>query len=128
MTETSIFRGYPTPDWILWFDDDAEIAAARQQWQMIVREMFECDTITEANVPLIAKLVVTQILYDRSAREVASKGAVLSPKKSSSRAIARVSPHFTAMVKLSSEALALENELGLTPSSRGRVTKAFRRA
>jgi P27 family predicted phage terminase small subunit len=111
------------PEWLLWLDDDSEILAARERWRVIVTTQADLGLLDPTNAPLITRLVLAQILCDRAMREVAQNGAVISPKKSSSRSIARVSPHFQAMTKLNKEILELESHLGLTPRTRGKVRK-----
>lgn len=112
------------PDWALMFDDETEVAAARQRWRVIVTEQAEQGLLDPTNGALIQRLVILGILFDRSARQVAANGSVIKPKSSSARAIARVSPHFVAMTKLGKELLFLENCLGMTPQTRGKVTRA----
>lgn len=126
MSNQAVFHGLPLPDFALTFDDPAEVDAATVAWRLIINAMSEAETLTPVNARLIENLVLLYALYDRAAKEVAANGAVLRPKKGSSRAIARVSPHFTVMVKLSADALALESALGLTPRSRGKVSKPTR--
>lgn len=123
MTEQGLHHGLPVPDFALIFDDSAEVVAAIKAWRLVVDALAEAETLTPVNSRLAENLVTIYAFYDRAAREVGQNGAVLRPKKGSSRAISRVSPHFTAMTKLSSEALALESALGLTPRTRGKVTK-----
>jgi hypothetical protein len=88
------------PAWLLLLDDDSEILAARERWRLIVTTQADLGLLDPTNAPLITRLVLAQTLYDRSAREVAQNGAVIRPKKGSSRSIARVSPHFHAMTRL----------------------------
>jgi hypothetical protein len=112
MTESSPFRGIQPPEWALLLDDDSEILAARDRRRVIVTTQADLGLLDPTNAPLITWLVLAQTLYDRSAREVAQNGAVIRPKKGSSRSIARVSPHFQAMTKLNKEILELESHLG----------------
>lgn len=119
--------GISEPDWRMIFSEIDEVKAASEHWRVITTEMFERGTLEPSNAPLIERLIVVQALYDRSAREVAEHGAVVRPRKGNSRAIPRVSPHFTAMTQLSSECRALEGELGLSPATRGKVSKTDRR-
>jgi P27 family predicted phage terminase small subunit len=126
MTDQAFYHGLPLPNFALTFDDPDEVDAAIVAWRLIVSSMAEAETLTPVNGRLIENLVLLYALYERAAKEVAANGAVLRPKKGNSRAIARVSPHFSAMVKLSADALALESALGLTPRTRGKVTKPAR--
>jgi P27 family predicted phage terminase small subunit len=126
MTDEALFRGLPLPNLGLILDDQAEVDEAMRAWRLVVNSMWESETLTPANAPLIQQLVIFYALYERAVREVATNGAILKPKKGNGRAIARVSPHFTAMCKLSTDALAIESALGLTPRTRGKVTKPAR--
>lgn len=112
------------PEWELMLDDEAEIQAARDRWRVIVVAQAEEGLLGPTSGPLILRLVITQILFDRASREVAANGSVIKPKKTSSRSITRVSPSFTVMTKLNKELLFLESHLGLTPLTRGKVTRA----
>jgi P27 family predicted phage terminase small subunit len=126
MTEEALFHGLPVPNLGLILDDPAEVDEAMRAWRRVVISMWEAETLTAVNAPLVQQLVIIYALYERAVREVAANGAILKPKKGSTRAIARISPHFTAMCKLSTDALAIESALGLTPRSRGKVTKRAR--
>ncbi|MHC2578743.1 phage terminase small subunit [Bradyrhizobium diazoefficiens] len=110
--------GISEPDWRQVFNDADEIAAATELWRVITSEMFERGTLAASNAPLIFRLIVVQTFYDRAARQVGEHGAVVAPRKGNSRAIPRISPHFSAMTQLSGEARALEGELGLSPRTR----------
>jgi P27 family predicted phage terminase small subunit len=128
MSENPSIFGLIEPDWSLTFSDDLEITAVRRYWRQAVQAMRDMGTLVPENEPAIMRLMLVYVMWDRNAREVGEHGAVLAPKKKNSRAIARVSPHFTAMTTLSKEALALESDLGLTPRSAGKVSQARRKA
>lgn len=128
MSEKPSIFGLLEPDWPLIFSDEIEIAAVRRYWRHAVQAMRDAGTLLPENEPAILRLMMVYTLYDRNAKEVAENGAVIAPKRKNSRAISRVSPHFTAMSTLSKEALALESDLGLTPRSRNKVTPAKRKA
>ncbi|MBP1067314.1 phage terminase small subunit [Bradyrhizobium japonicum] len=120
--------GIAEPDWRLVFSDAEEIAAATELWRIITTEMFERGTLAPSNAPLIFRLIVVQTFYDRAARQVGAHGAVVAPRKGNSRAIPRINPHFSAMTQLSSEARALEGELGLSPRTRAVKRSELRNA
>jgi hypothetical protein len=67
------------------------------------------------------------LLFDRCSREIATGGAVLKPKRGSTKSIARLSPHFTAMRAASAEAERLEAQLGLSTLRRSRAGKVTKR-
>jgi len=128
MSENVSVPGETSPDWSLLFSDSIEIAAAQNAWRIVTIEQRERDLLTDTNRQLILRLVCSYVLYERELRHVAEQGAVIQPKRGSKKAIARVNPHFTTMSKLSIEASTLEGLLGISPRSRGKVTRADRKA
>jgi P27 family predicted phage terminase small subunit len=128
MNTTPDILSVSEPDWALVFSDEIELGAAARYWRAITIAMQDVGTLGPENEASVSRLITVYILYDRAMREVAENGAVIPPKKRSSRSIARVNPHFTALTKLSSEATALESALGVTPRSRGKVTPTARKA
>lgn len=116
----------PEPDWASLFNDDLEIAAAHEHWRVITTELKERSLLSPGNGHSLQRLICSYICYDRAAREVAEHGAVLKPKRGNPKAIARLSPYFTAMREAGSDAATLEAELGLSPRRRGSVTKVER--
>jgi P27 family predicted phage terminase small subunit len=119
---------FEEPDWSCIFSDELEVGEARKLWRVYLDAMREVGTVSHENLPSLQRLIVTQTLHDREAHHVAEHGPVIEPKRKSSRSIARVSPHWTTMVALGKECLALESELGLTPRARGKVSPTRRRA
>lgn len=115
------------PDWQSLFDDDLEIAVAREHWRVITTELRERQLLAPANSHSIQRLVCAYLMFDRMYREVAEHGVVTKPRRGNSKAIARISPHFTAMREAGSDAAALEAELGISPRRRGSVTKIERK-
>lgn len=115
------------PDWSLLLSDPLEVETARHHWQRITIEMRERETLAASTGHSIQRLVLAYLIYDRSARVVAEQGAVTKPKRGNPKAIARISPYFTAMREAASDAAALEAELGLSPRRRGGVTKVDRK-
>lgn len=116
----------PEPDWGSLFHDELEIAAAREHWRIITTELKERSLLSPGNGHSIQRLICSYICYDRAAREVAENGAVTKPKRGNPKAIARLSPYFTAMREAGTDAATLEAELGLSPRRRGSVTKVER--
>jgi P27 family predicted phage terminase small subunit len=118
----------PEPHWRLLLTDDIEVSAAAEYWRLVTTEMRERNLLSPANRHALQRLVLAYINYDRSSREVAENGAVTKPKRGNTRAIARISPHFTAMREAGTDAASLEAELGLSPRRRSTATKVERKA
>lgn len=118
----------PEPDWDSLFSDVLEVEAAREHWRVVTTELKDRALMSAGNAHALQRLVVAYVLYDRSLREVAENGAVTKPKRGNSRAIARTSPHFSAMRELASDAAVLEAEFGLSPRRRSTATKAEKKA
>lgn len=115
------------PDWSKLFDDDMEQAAAREHWRIVTTELRERQLLAAANGHSIQRLVCAYLMFDRMYREVAENGVVTKPRRGNSKAIARISPYFTAMREAGSDAAALEAELGISPRRRGSATKVDRK-
>lgn len=115
------------PVWGLLLTDPLEVEAARRHWARITGEMRERDTLAASNGHMIQRLVIAYLVYDRAAREVAEKGAVAKPKRGNPKAIARVSPYYTAMRDAAGDAAGLEAELGLSPRRRAAAAKIDRK-
>lgn len=118
----------PQPDWSLLLTDELEVAAAQEHWRRITTELKDRDLLAPANGHAIQRLVIAYIVYDRCAREVADHGAVLKPKRGNPKAIARLSPYFTAMREAGGDADRQEQELGLSPRRRAGAAKVEKRA
>ncbi|HEX8554892.1 MAG TPA: P27 family phage terminase small subunit [Sphingomonas sp.] len=116
------------PSWALLLTDDLEQAAAAEHWRRITTELRDRDLLAPANAHAVQRLVLAYIIYDRCSREVADSGAVLKPKRGNPKAIARLSPYFTAMREAGSDADRQEQELGLSPRRRSGATKVVKRA
>lgn len=114
------------PHWRLLLTDDIEISAASDYWRLVVTELRDRGTLAPANRHAVQRLVLAYLTFDRASREVAEHGAVTKPRRGNTKAIARISPHFTAMREAGSDAATLEAELGLSPRRRGAVTKVER--
>lgn len=118
----------PEPHWRMLLTDELEIEAAGECWRLVTTEMRERNTLAPANRHAIQRLVLSYLTFDRASREVAENGAVTKPRRGNTKAIARISPHFTAMREAGSDAATLEAELGLAPRRRSSVTKVERKA
>lgn len=115
------------PDWESLFSDVLEIAAAKEHWRIITTELKDRQLLAAANGHSIQRLVCAYLMFDRMYREVAEAGVVSKPRRGNSKAIARVSPYFTAMREAGSDADRIEAELGISPRRRGSVTKVERK-
>lgn len=118
------------PDWSLLLSDALELDAAKEHWRRITAEMRERETLSPGNAHAIQRLVIAYLIYDRCSCEVAERGAVLKPKRGNPKAIARLSPYFTAMREAAADADRQEQELGIAPRRRagaGKVEKKVRR-
>lgn len=118
----------PEPHWRMLLTDELEVEAAAEYWRTVTTEMRDRNTLSPTNRHAIQRLVLAYINFDRSSREVAEHGAVTKPKRGNSRAIARISPHFTAMREAGNDAAQLEAELGLSPRRRSTAAKVERKA
>ncbi|MHA6641338.1 P27 family phage terminase small subunit [Mesorhizobium sp. A623] len=115
------------PDWESLFSDVLEIAAAKEHWRIVTTELKDRQLLAAANGHSIQRLVCAYLMFDRMYREVAESGVVMKPRRGNSKAIARVSPYFTAMREAGSDAATLEAELGISPRRRGSAVKAERK-
>jgi P27 family predicted phage terminase small subunit len=118
----------PEPDWSLLLTDELELHAAAEHWRRITIELKDRDLLAPANAHAILRLVMAYIVYDRCAREVAERGAVLKPKRGNPKAIARISPYFSAMREAGSDADRQEQELGISPRRRSGAAKVMKKA
>lgn len=118
----------PEPHWRMLLTDDLEIEAAGEYWRLVTTEMRDRQTLSPTNRHAIQRLVLAYINFDRSSREVAEHGAVTKPRRGNTKAIARISPYFTAMREAGTDAAQLEAELGLSPRRRAAATKVERKA
>lgn len=115
------------PDWESLFSDVLEIAAAKEHWRVITTELKDRHLLAPANAHSVQRLVCAYLMFDRMYREVAENGVVTKPRRGNSKAIARISPYFSAMREAGSDAAALEAELGISPRRRGAVAKVERK-
>lgn len=115
------------PDWDSLFSDVLEIAAAKEHWRVLTNELRDRHLLAAANGHSIQRLVCAYLMFDRMYREVAENGVVSKPRRGNTKAIARISPYFTAMREAGSDAATLEAELGISPRRRGSVQKVERK-
>lgn len=115
------------PDWESLFSDVLEIAAAREHWRVITAELKDRQLLAPANAHSVQRLVCAYLMFDRMYREVAEHGVVSKPKRGNPKAIARVSPFFTAMREAGTDAASLEAELGISPRRRTQASRAERK-
>ena len=112
----------PEPDWSQVYSDVLEIAAASEHWRRVTVELRSRGLLSAANFHALERMVHLYVICDGAAKEIGEHGAVLKPKRSSPKAIARVSPFFTVLKEASSSAAMLESEFGLSPGKRARAT------
>ncbi|TZG28582.1 P27 family phage terminase small subunit [Sphingomonas montanisoli] len=116
------------PDWDAFLKYPADKESARAYWRSITSEMRNRNILAPANAHAIARLVMIYIVHDKAAIDAANLGPVSKPKRGNPKAIARISPHFTAMKEAATSAAALEAELGLSPRRRGGAAQVERKA
>ena len=115
------------PDWHSLFSDVLDIDAAQEYWRLITTELRDRQLLSPANGHSIQRLICAYLMFDRMYREVAENGVVTKPRRGNSKAIARISPYFTALREAGSDADRIEAELGISPRRRGSVTKVERK-
>lgn len=114
----------PEPDWTVLYSDPLEVAAASEEWGAIIRELREAKALTVANGHACRRLVEFRIIYERAARQVAEHGPVTKAKRTR---VPTWNLHWLAMKQASECIRALEAELGVAPTRRGKVAQAVRR-
>jgi P27 family predicted phage terminase small subunit len=115
----------PELDWSLHYSDELDIAAARDEWGVVVREMQGAETLAVYNGHAIGRLVEFRIQYKRAANHVAKHGAIIKGKTTGSGGM--WNPHWSIMRQADQVIRALEAELGLSPRRRAAAMKAKRR-
>lgn len=113
----------PEPDWSETYTDILDVAAAHEEWGIIIREMQEAQTVSVANGHAIGRLVHFRLLYRHALQQVAERGAVLKGK---GQRQPRFSPHWGVMRQAADLIAAIESELGLAPVRRGKAMKAHK--
>lgn len=112
------------PDWPIQYADELDIAAAHEEWGIIIRELSGEGTLSVANGHAIKRLVEFRVQYERANRHVAEHGAVIKAKKTG---VPQTNPYWTVMRQANEEIRVLEVELGIPPVRRGKTTKVSRR-
>lgn len=113
----------PEPDWTDLYNDEFDIAAAHEEWGIVVRELQDAGTVCVANGHSIKRLVHFRIQYERSSRHVAEHGPVLKGKRAK---VGQWNPHWSVMRQADEAIRVIEAELGLAPTRRGKATKVTR--
>lgn len=113
------------PDWQLIYSSADDLATARREWGMVVRELRECQTLSVANGHAIRRLVDFRIQYERAARHVAEHGAIFRGKGRAKHG--EWNPWWSALRQSEEVIRQCESELGISPIRRGRAAKVARR-
>lgn len=113
----------PEPDWVSIYNDPRDVAVARNEWGIVVREMREAGTIAVANGHAIRRLVEFRVQFERAGMSVAEQGTIILAKRTK---VPQINPHWVVMRQADEALKVLEAELGIAPMRRGRVTKAKR--
>jgi P27 family predicted phage terminase small subunit len=128
MTITAINGGDglpPEPDWSQIFTDEFDLALAHGEWGIVTRELASVAVLSVANGHAIRRLVEFRVQYERSARHVAEKGAILAPTSKKAKT-GQWNPHWSVMRQAEDAMRALEAELGLAPTRRAKAAKVQR--
>lgn len=116
----------PEPDWSQMFSDELDLVLAADQWGIITRELQASGVLSVANGHSIRRLVEFRVQYERSAKHVAEKGAILAPTGKSKAKTGQWNPFWSVMRQADEAIRAAEAELGLAPTRRGKTTKVQR--
>lgn len=116
--------GLPEPDWSMLFADELDLAAARDQWRVIVAELRATEKLATANEHQIKRLVVSYVLYEIAARHVAEDGAVF-PRKG--RKQPAYNPWWAVLKDANGMASVAEAELTISPRRRNSGGKVQRK-
>jgi phage terminase small subunit len=115
----------PEPDWRTIFADDDDLAIAHDQWGIVVRELRDAGTLAVSNGHAIKRLVEFRVQYERAARHVAEKGAILAPTSKKAK-VGQWNPFWSVMRQAAQDINLAEAELGIAPVRRGKATKVQR--
>lgn len=119
-------NGLPAePDWSQLFNDAFDLAVAHSEWGIVTRELQDAGVLAVANGHSIRRLVEFRVQYERSAKHVAEKGALLAPTSKKAK-VGQWNPHWSVMRQADESIRVLEAELGLAPTRRGKTTKVQR--
>lgn len=114
----------PEPDWESLYSDPLDIAAAVEEWGTIIRELKDAQALTVANGHACKRLVQFRIVYERAARQVAEHGPVTKAKRTQ---VPTWNLQWSVMKQAEESIRALEAELGIPPTRRGKIVKAVRK-
>lgn len=112
----------PEPDWSQFYADELDILLAHEEWGTITRELASAQVLSVSNGHAIKRLVEFRVQYERSAKHVAEKGAILAPTNKKAK-VGQWNPHWSVMRQADDAMRVLEAELGLAPVRRGKATK-----
>lgn len=115
----------PEPVWSSIYNDDMDVALAREIWGQVIREMRGREIIAVANAHGIKRYVMACVMHDSAAREVIEKGPVIKAKRSS---VPQYNPWWSIMKDADARASAHEAELGISPRRRAGAGKVQRGA
>lgn len=115
----------PEPEWSESFTDVLDLALAREQWGIVVRELSETQTLTLANGDAIRRLIDFRVTYARAARDVAEHGALGRAKRSR---VPQVNPSWSIMRQAAEQIASIEAELCISPRRRAAAGKVQRKA
>ncbi|MEI5679552.1 MULTISPECIES: P27 family phage terminase small subunit [unclassified Mesorhizobium] len=113
------------PDWASLYADEFDIAAAHEEWGIVIRELKDAVTLSVSNGHSIRRLVEFRVQYERASRHVAEHGPILKPTNKKAK-VGQWNPYWSVMKQASETIRALETELGLAPVRRGNATKVVR--
>ena len=117
-------EGVPSePDWSLIYRGADEVAAAHEEWGVVVREMQESTTIAVVNGHAIRRLIEFRVQYGRASRIVARQGTIVPAKRTR---VPQINPYWVIMRQADEALKVLEAELGLAPVRRARAAKLRR--
>jgi P27 family predicted phage terminase small subunit len=112
----------PEPEWSFHYSDGLDVAAARDEWGVVVREMQGAETLSVANEHAIRRLVEFRIQWRRASEHVAEHGPIIPAKTGG-----QWNPFWSVMRQADDKIRALEAELGLAPRRRAAAVKTKRR-
>lgn len=113
------------PDWASLYSDEFDLAEAARQWTTVIDELEAAGTLAEANGHAIKRLVEFRVQYERAARHVAEKGAILAPTNKKAKT-GQWNPFWSVMRQADESIRVIEAELGISPVRRGKATKVDR--
>lgn len=108
----------PEPDWSDLYSDPLDIEAASEEWNVVIRELKDASALTVANGHAIKRLVQFRVIYQRAARQVAESGPVTKAKRTG---VPQWNLHWSVMRQADDTIRALEAELGVPPTRRGKI-------